>query len=286
MSAKQREWTDRADLASVDEDTVNPLICEALSAAELVPAAAAGLRARLLRRVDESVRRQAGLITVRAGQGSWHAVKAGIAAKSLWQGPHGASLLIEFAAGATLPVHRHHHLEEGIVLRGDLQLGEQALGPGDYHVSPPGSRHGRISSRGGALAYLRGTALGRRGELVGELLAGLLPGDGPPVHTVFASDAGWEGVAEGVEQKILWRDGDVTSRFLRMAPGSRLPGHAHDGDEECMMLASDVFLGDLLLQVGDFHLAPAGSEHGEVHSDNGAVAFVRSRAVRSLWSRS
>lgn len=37
-----------------------------------------------------------------------------------------------------------------------MQMGDLDLGPGDYHVSPQGSRHDQISSRQGALTYLRG----------------------------------------------------------------------------------------------------------------------------------
>lgn len=258
-----------------DESALNRLLCAGLAPLDLLPKQRAELRHSLLRRVGESARRLAGLITVRAGDGAWRAVKAGIRAKILWQRPRDASILIEFAPGATLPVHRHHQLEEGIVLSGGLRLGDLELGPGDYHVSPAGSRHGRISSTEGGLAYLRGTSLGHTRATIGELLGGLVPGSGPAIHTVFAGEGVWQSVAPGVEQKVVWRDGEVISRFIRLAPGSRVPAHAHEGEEECMMLAGDAFFGDLLLQAGEFHLAPAGSEHGEVTSDAGALLFVR-----------
>lgn len=228
------------------------------------------------------MRRHAGLITVRSGDGAWRTLKAGVRVKRLGEGRQGSSVLIELSPGASLPTHRHQHLEEGIVLRGELRLGDLHLAPGDYHVSPPGSRHGRISSATGALAYLRGSALGHTSQVLGELLGGLLAGEGPPIHSVLASDNGWEVIADGVEQKILWRDKDRISRFLRLAPGARLPPHAHDGDEECMILRGDAFVGDLLLQAGDFHLAPSGSEHGEVSSDCGALAFIRGREALPL----
>lgn len=262
-----------------DPRSLTPLIYEGLQPIELPAPQRDDLRKRLLHRVGDSVRRHAGLLTVRAGDGNWCALKAGVRSKTLWEGPQGASVLIELAPGATLPVHRHHHLEEGIVLRGGLQLGELALGPGDYHVSPPGSRHARISSRTGALAYLRGTSLGDTRRVLGELLGGLIPGNGAANHTVFASQGDWQRVATGVEQKILWRDGDVISCFFRLAAGAHLPAHTHDGDEECIVLSGDAFFGDVLVQAGDFHLAPAGSEHGEAYSDHGALAFIRSRAL-------
>jgi quercetin dioxygenase-like cupin family protein len=269
----------------VDESALSLLLCEGMAPLDLPAPCHAGLRSRLLLRVGESVRRHAGLITIRPDDGPWCAVKAGIRAKILRQGPRGASALIEFAPAATLPVHRHHHLEEGIVLRGGLQLGGLDLLPGDYHVSPPGSRHARISSREGGLAYLRGTSLGSTTAILGEVLGGLLPGDGPPMHTVFAREGPWERVAEGIEQKILWRDGDVISRLLRLAAGGRLPAHAHGGEEECLMLSGDAFFGDLLLQAGDFHLAPPGSEHGVTTTDSGALAFLRGCEILPLSPR-
>ncbi|WP_374690867.1 cupin domain-containing protein [Accumulibacter sp.] len=262
-----------------EQEALQRMICEGLAPIALPAADAAGLRSRLLQRVGRSARRHAGLITVRVGDGSWRRLIKGVRSKLLHAGADGASVLIELAAGATLPVHRHQHLEEGIVLRGTLQLGELNLLPGDYHASPPGSRHGRISSRSGGLAYLRGSSLGNTRAALGELISGLLPHAGPAAHTVLAAGGGWEPIADGVEQKILWRAGDVVSRFYRLAAGSRLPAHAHDCDEEWMMFSGDAYLGDLLLQAGEFHVAPAGSAHGEISSEHGALAFVRGHAI-------
>ncbi len=261
-----------------EQEALQRMICDGLAPIALPPGAASGLRSRLLQRVGDSARRHAGLITVRTGDGIWRRLLKGVRSKLLHDGAEGASVLIELAAGAVLPVHRHQHLEEGIVLRGSLQLGDLNLVPGDYHVSPPGSRHGRISSRSGGLAYLRGSSLGHTRAALGELIGGLLPGAGPAAHTVLAADDDWQTIADGVEQKILWRAGDVVSRFYRLAAGSHLPAHAHAHEEECMLLAGDAYFGDILVRAGEFHLAPAGSAHGEISSDQGAVAFVRGHA--------
>lgn len=258
-----------------DESELQLLICDGLAPLEFPAGERAALRDRLLRRVGESVRRHAGLLTMRAGDGVWRVVKTGIRARLLWSGERGSSALVEFAAGATLPAHRHRHLEEGIVLHGSLRLGELELGPGDYHVSPPGSRHAPIRSRTGGLAYLRGSSLGHTGAVLGELLGALVPGTGPAVHTVSSGEGNWERIAPGVEQKVLWQDGDVVSRFLRLTAGASLPGHRHAAEEECMMLDGDAFFGDVLVQAGEFHLARAGSEHGALSSDRGALLFLR-----------
>ncbi len=268
------ESRDAAD-GGIEAGELDRLICEGLAPVALSAARNAGLRGRLLQRAGESAGRLAGLLTVRVGDGSWRPVKAGIRAKMLHRGQQGASVLIEFAPGAALPVHRHRQLEEGIILRGRLQLGDIDLGAGDYHASPAGSRHGRISSREGGLAYLRGTSLGQTSAVVGELLGALVPGCGPATQTIAASEEGWQAIAAGVDVKLLRRDGELISCFVRLAPGGLLPAHRHTSDEECLMLNGDAFLGDLLLTPGDFHLAPAGSEHGQVSSDGGALFFIR-----------
>lgn len=258
-----------------DESEMNQLILESLAPLEIPAAHRASLRGRLMARVGESRRRHADLVTVRAGDGVWRDIKAGVRAKTLRVSPGGASMLIELAPGAALPVHRHRHLEEGIVLQGGLQLDDLELGPGDYHVSPAGSLHGRISSRQGGVAYLRGTSLGHTAAVFAELIGGLVPGNGPAIHTVPARDGVWTRIAEGVEQKLLWRDADAVSRFIRLAPGSRLPPHAHEGEEECIMLAGEAFFGDILVRAGEFHLAPPGSVHLETLSETGGMAFLR-----------
>ncbi len=236
------------------------------------------LKTRLMERVAASRAAHAGLMTVRAKDGAWRALKPGIRVKPLWAGPQGSSVLIELAPGAALPRHRHLWVEEGIVLRGGVRMGDLELGPFDYHLSPAGSRHQPIRSPGGALAFLRGTSLGDPYSELRELLGGLLPFRGGPARTVYAGDEGWEEVAPGVAKKELWSGGGLASRFFRMEPGARLPGHVHALDEECLMLKGDVFLGDILLRAGEYQRAPAGTRHGEIYSDVGALLFVRGQA--------
>lgn len=276
--------TDRTDFSDDFEEPeqaeLDRLLFEGLGPLDLPSGRDADLRGRLLARVAESATENAGFLTVRAKDGRWAPLRKGIRVKPLWQGPEGHSVLLDFAPGASLPVHRHRFLEEGIVLRGGLQMDELDLGPGDYHLSPPGSRHGRIGSRQGALAYLRGTSLGHAAGVLRELLGGFLPFGGGRSRTVYAGDGGgWQELAPGVSVKEVCSDGTRTSRFCRLEPGAALDGHAHSLDEECMMLEGDLFLGDLLLRAGDYQLAPAGTRHGRITTDVGALLFVRGPAV-------
>ncbi|MCX7068074.1 MAG: cupin domain-containing protein [Methylococcales bacterium] len=240
------------------------------------PKQQATLRIGIMERVAQSIAERADLLTVRLKSGVWQTLKSGIRFKPLWTGTQGSSVLIEFAAGASLPAHRHSWVEEGIVLRGDLEIGELTLGPLDYHISPIGSRHASIRSRQGALAFLRGTSLGKKPPILRELVGGVLPLGGDSSRTIFAhKNDNWIELLEGVFKKDLWSDENWVSRIYRLEPGALVPGHSHLLDEECMMLQGEVFLGDILLRAGEYQLAPAGSLHGDVYSDVGATLFVR-----------
>nr|WP_020485359.1 cupin domain-containing protein [Methylomonas sp. MK1] len=267
-------------LDSADANDLQQL--ETLLADGLAPIPVAGerrnsLRQGLMTQVSASLAKQAGLLTVRARHGAWQALKTGIRVKPLWDGGlQGHSVLIEFAPGASLIPHRHNCLEEGIVLHGDLQMGDLRLGPLDYHASPAGSRHGGIRSANGALAYLRGTSLGDSREVLREVLAGLLPFGKAESFSVFTKQIDdWQEIAPGVWKKPLWQDGERESGFYRLEAGAKCPAHGHRLEEECMMLDGDLFIDDVLLRAGDYQLAPAGSAHREVYTDVGATLFVR-----------
>jgi len=277
MNNKPESLDDFNESEQSDQAELNRLLLEGLAPIPLNSRQHESLRQGLMERVTQSIAKQAGLLTVRWKDGVWQTLKVGIRVKQLGNSQEGNSVLIEFAPGSSLSAHRHNWLEEGIVLRGGLQMGELNLGPFDYHVSPPGSRHAIIQSRQGALAYLRGTSLGDKSDVLLEMLSGLLPPFGNNLsRTVFANqEDAWLEIGAGVLKKNLWSDDTRTSRFYRLQPGARMPEHTHLLDEECMMLEGEVFLGDLLLRTGDYHLAPAGTGHGEIYSDVGATLFIR-----------
>ena len=264
------------DFDESDQAELNRHILVGLAPIALNPKQREILRTGILELIAHSVAGHADLLTVRLQNGIWQTLKPGIRFKSLWTGSEGSSVLIEFAPGTSLPAHRHSWVEEGIVLRGDLEMGELQLGPLDYHMSPIGSRHASIRSRQGALAYLRGTSLGHKPSVLRELLGGLLPLGVDSSLTVFANEnEKWVEIIDGVFKRELWSDSVWVSRIYRLEPGALVPGHSHLLAEECMMLQGEVFLGDILLRAGEYQLAPAGSLHGEVYSDVGATLFVR-----------
>jgi quercetin dioxygenase-like cupin family protein len=277
MNKQLQDSTNQAkiDMEAKEQTDVLALLSEHLQTIPPSQMLLDNLEKRLENRVQTSIDKHSGLRTVRSREGVWSDLMAGIRYKPLWESPQGNSVLVEFAPGASLPLHRHNYLEEGIVLSGCLQLDDLELTQFDYHVSPAGSRHGRIRSKQGGVAYLRGTSLGQPLSMFKEVLGGLLPKNHKESESIFSHEGDWIEVQKGLLQKVLWTDGTVVSRFFRIEPGTTIEGHYHPLDEECMMLSGDIFLGDILVQEGDYHLAPAGTEHLEIFSDTGALLYVR-----------
>lgn len=60
-----------------------------------------------------------------------------------------AVVLGKLDAGARYPAHRHQHSEQIYVVSGDLHIGSQRLGPGDFHHADAGSVHGINHSEAG-----------------------------------------------------------------------------------------------------------------------------------------
>jgi mannose-6-phosphate isomerase-like protein (cupin superfamily) len=97
--------------------------------------------------------------------------------------------------------------------------------------------------------------------------------------TVRATDGAWEPLAPSVAVKVLEDDGTMQTFLLRLDPGARLPAHDHPrSDELCVVMEGTVSLGGIEVSAGDYHVAFAGSTHGEIVSTTGAVLFLRTAA--------
>ncbi|MCG2594611.1 cupin domain-containing protein [Ramlibacter sp. XY19] len=100
-----------------------------------------------------------------------------------------------------------------------------------------------------------------------------------PKETVRAGQGGWEVLSPGVERKLLARDGDSECALVRLAPGASVAAHLHAMGEECLVLEGSFTIApDLVLCAGDFHVARKGSAHGAVHSEAGALLYLRTCA--------
>ncbi|MBV8658303.1 MAG: cupin domain-containing protein [Burkholderiales bacterium] len=114
----------------------------------------AALKASILERISTTPQGR-NFITVRAEDEGWIEIAPKVERKMLMQDALSCSFLLRLRAGATLPGHEHPTDEECLLLEGDLRLGSIELHSGDYHLAPAGRPHGAISSRGGALLYIR-----------------------------------------------------------------------------------------------------------------------------------
>lgn len=113
-----------------------------------------------------------------------------------------------------------------------------------------------------------------------RLLARVAHADTVPDFRTLRNTDGWRILAPGLEYKLLAynQHTDNKSFLLRAAPGSEFPGHAHDGDEECIVLEGEFTMGDLTLHAGDFHFAPRGSQHPNAYTRKGALVYLSAGA--------
>jgi quercetin dioxygenase-like cupin family protein len=127
-----------------------------------------GLRDRVIARVRVEQPPTA-LRTVRAGEAGWTEFMPGIRFKVLHRDEKGraSSLLARLDPGVTMPPHIHGANEECLVLEGEITYGNLTVRAGDYHFAPEGAEHEALSTRTGALLFLRAGL----GELLPECAA-------------------------------------------------------------------------------------------------------------------
>jgi quercetin dioxygenase-like cupin family protein len=234
------------------------------------------LRDRLLGRVAASHAAEAVMHTSYRRRLRADALASGVTAQTVYRAQEGHALrageplrarLIEIAAGARVTpdqlgadAQMHTRHLEWLVLSGHVELGGESLGQRDYHVTPTGHATPSLFSADGALVFLR------------ESEQAAAATDVPT--TVRDADAGWPDFAPGIQRRVLWqRDGQAAMLYYAQA-GAQVPQHSHGHDEECLMLQGELFLDDLLLQTGDYQLAPVGTGHRITETDTGVVIYA------------
>lgn len=232
------------------------------------------LQQRLLDRAAATQAAEAAFRTQRLRRLTWQPLEPGVQAADLYRAAAGAPLrpgeplcarLLQLAPGshwqapAAPGVHR-----EWLVMNGAAQADGQALQALDYLVTPAGQAPPAWRSTTGARLFLRESP---RPEGADEA-----------VQLVRDADAGWPAFAPGIERRLLWQRDGQAALLYRAAAGAAVPRHSHGHDEECLMVRGELFLDDLLLQAGDYQLAPAGTGHVTTHTDGGAVLFAHGDA--------
>ncbi|MBS0506630.1 MAG: cupin domain-containing protein [Proteobacteria bacterium] len=255
------------------DQTIEPLLGASLTNAwvadDATVQASRSVRGRLLERLAVSRAASTAMVTARPRRLAATPLAPGVAGRLLYATQAGRpprpgeplrTLLVDLQPGSRWQEPDAACHREWLVLRGQAHIGEERLQLRDYHAAPAGSAPRTVSSEDGAWLFLRESALA----------AG--PGDAP--FSVRDADAGWPEFAPGIRRRVLWQRGGQAALLYHAQPGAAVPRHRHGHDEECLMVQGELFLDDLLLQAGDYQLAPAGTGHGITETDTGVVIYA------------
>jgi len=100
--------------------------------------------------------------------------------------------------------------------------------------------------------------------------------DLPGTLTKRAGSANWFEIGPGIRGRLLHVDRAQNRQHLliRMAPGACYQPHAHDADEQTLVIEGDLSFGALDLKAGDFHTATPSSSHPPGRTVNGCLVHV------------
>lgn len=242
-----------------------PTLATALSPIEPDAAQDARLRGKLLARVARSAAANRPFVTTRVHDGEWVTLAPGVQQRHLHADDAAQSSLLQWRADAACSLPATGQAHECLVLQGEVHVNGHTLHAQDYLLCPPQENEHdplRLQARAGTRLYWRRIEPGA--EAFGRTA---MP------HLARANDMAWEPLRRGVQIKPLYAEGERISMLVQFEPGASVPAHGHGHGEECLMVAGDLFLGDVLLCQGDFQFAPRGTGHGELQSDVGCVLY-------------
>ena len=93
--------------------------------------------------------------------------------------------------------------------------------------------------------------------------------------TVHAHEGLWQPIGPGVQLKLLHDAGDTWTYLLKLQAGAQLPTHRHPVDEECLVLAGVVQVGEMRVAAGAFHLGRKDVLHAPITAVEDALLFLR-----------
>ncbi|MBS0515744.1 MAG: cupin domain-containing protein [Proteobacteria bacterium] len=228
------------------------------------------VRGRLLQRLRASRIAAEAMFTARPRDLPGIELAAGVSARTLYaaRGDRGLrpgeplrSRLIELQAGARWAAPDADVFHEWLVLRGSVRFGDERLGLRDYRFEPAGCAGQTIHAEEAAQLFLRESRLA---DDATQRCA----------TTIRDRDADWPEFASGIRRRVLWQHRNQAAMLYHAQAGAVVPLHSHRHDEECLMLQGELFLDDILLQQGDYQLAPAGTSHRIVETDTGIVIYA------------
>ena len=99
----------------------------------------------------------------------------------------------------------------------------------------------------------------------------------PGFDYVLEGEGTWQdGPWPGIKFQIMHYDkkASLVTQLVRLEPGAKFPPHRHGMAEQCLVLEGRVSIGSLSLGKGDFNIAHAGTDHGEMTSDDGCLLLL------------
>jgi anti-sigma factor ChrR (cupin superfamily) len=93
----------------------------------------------------------------------------------------------------------------------------------------------------------------------------------------FEEDGDWlPHPVTGIRMKVLAvnRLAGYATLLLDVSPGTRFPAHHHGGPEECYVISGSLFTCGRRLTAGDFVHADAGTDHGELFTEEGCRVLL------------
>jgi anti-sigma factor ChrR (cupin superfamily) len=99
----------------------------------------------------------------------------------------------------------------------------------------------------------------------------------PGFAFVIDGESGWQPhPVPGIRLKVLAlnRERGYATLLLDVAPGTRFPPHHHGGAEECYVVSGSLFTCGRRLGPGDFVHADAGTDHGELWTEEGCRVIL------------
>lgn len=252
---------------ATSDDELAPLLSEPFAQAWRAPAPQNdGLRSRLAARLSQSLAAEQGLTTVRRRHVLPELHDAGVQWRWLYRAPSDRAqrpgeptqvAVMELPAGSDLQLPAAAGPREFLVVQGHVEIDGEALALHDFLLLPAGNAP-RLSSAVSAQVFIREASV----ALVAERAL------------VRDAAAGWPEFAPGIRRRVLWAGAGQAALLYRAEAGAAVPCHSHGHDEECFMVEGELFLDDLLLQQGDYQLAPAGSGHRITETDHGVVLYA------------
>ena len=101
------------------------------------------------------------------------------------------------------------------------------------------------------------------------------------IQVVRADSGQWLPLAAGISIKRLRVDtarGNETTLW-RLDVGAVIPPHAHQDDEECLVLEGSIIQDGIEYRAGDYLHALPGSRHSPLSAPRGALLLIRSQSV-------